>query len=246
MKYLGKSWEQAGRWFRLTGRTGLKIFGIDANIYNPYGVDLDSNQFIIIGNHRSWFDQVAVTASMPRPFHILAHEKYFRMPTLGYALRTWQGVPVRDQRLSLSENKQILDYIKRKENMFFFIEGTRGTGKELLPFRSGAFKLAAKTGVAILPLYIFGGEDCLHKTKSLLAVKPGKIDIVIGEPVMFNLQDLNPQISSFREKYETLHDKMYDAFYIARAKEKLSENRNYENTYYNFIYNFNSDASRGL
>lgn len=255
MRFLGRSWEQVGSWFQLTGETGLKIFGIDATVYNPYGIDLKNNQFVLVGNHRSWFDQVAITAKMPKPFHILAHEKYFKMPTLGYALRTWQGIPVRNKKISEQDLQRIHNYLQRKENMFFFIEGTRGKGKELLPFRLGAFKIAAQSKVPVLPLYIFGAEDCLHKSNSLLSVKPGKIDIIVGSPVMFNLQDLGEQVQNFRQKYKSVHDKMYDAFYKSSFEEQrqneissadLIQSRGYESIYGHFLFDFNPSSGQGL
>lgn len=224
MTILRKPWNQVGKWFRLTGKTGLKIFGINAEIYNPFGTDLENTQYIMVANHRSWFDQVAVTGLFPRQFHILANIKYFKMPTLGFALRTWQGIPVENEKLDPEKNDKVLEYIKRKDNIFFFIEGTRGKGKKLLPFKRGAFRLAAQTGVPILPMYIFGGEDCLHKSRSLLSVKSGELDIVVGGPVMFNLHELDGQIAKFSELYETIHNKLYDSFYAAARAERWVPN----------------------
>ena len=49
---------------------------------------------------------------------------------------------------------QAIDYIKQGISICIFPEGTRNTGEELslLPFHSGSFKIAEKTGCAIIPI----------------------------------------------------------------------------------------------
>jgi 1-acyl-sn-glycerol-3-phosphate acyltransferase len=53
--------------------------------------------------------------------------------------------------------------LKNRVSVMIFPEGTRSTGDELLPFKDGAFRLAIKTGVAILPLALVGTRDALAK-----------------------------------------------------------------------------------
>ena len=47
-----------------------------------------------------------------------------------------------------------IDYIKKEISICIFPEGTRNKGEELsmLPFKDGAFKIATKTGCAIIPI----------------------------------------------------------------------------------------------
>ena len=49
---------------------------------------------------------------------------------------------------------QAIDYVKQGISICIFPEGTRNKGEELsmLPFKEGAFKIAAKTGCAIVPI----------------------------------------------------------------------------------------------
>ena len=49
---------------------------------------------------------------------------------------------------------QAIDYVKRGISICIFPEGTRNKGEELsmLPFKEGAFKIATKTGCAIVPI----------------------------------------------------------------------------------------------
>jgi 1-acyl-sn-glycerol-3-phosphate acyltransferase len=59
-----------------------------------------------------------------------------------------------------SEFEQML---QENRNVAFFVEGTRGNGKELGRFKKGAFRLAMKTNKPIIPIMIDGSGDILSK-----------------------------------------------------------------------------------
>ena len=56
----------------------------------------------------------------------------------------------------------------------------RGDG-QLQPFEPGAFKIALKAGVPIVPVAIRGTFALLPRTS--LAPRPGRVDVVILEPI---------------------------------------------------------------
>ena len=65
--------------------------------------------------------------------------------------------------------------------MLLFAEGTRTRDGKLLPFKRGAFSLAAKSGVPILPVTINGSFSILPKGS--FDIRPSVIDVVIGDPI---------------------------------------------------------------
>jgi 1-acyl-sn-glycerol-3-phosphate acyltransferase len=65
--------------------------------------------------------------------------------------------------------------------VLLFAEGTRTRDGKLQPFKRGAFSLAAKSGVPILPVTINGSYTILPKGS--FDIRPSAIEIVIGEPV---------------------------------------------------------------
>ena len=56
-----------------------------------------------------------------------------------------------------------------------FPEGTRSRTSEMLPFRSGAFRLAIETGAPVLPLAVHGTRTAIRKG----SMKFGNADVVV-------------------------------------------------------------------
>jgi 1-acyl-sn-glycerol-3-phosphate acyltransferase len=54
-------------------------------------------------------------------------------------------------------------YLQQRCSVMFFPEGTRTRDRRVLPFTDGAFRLAIKEQVPILPLVLDGTQDALPK-----------------------------------------------------------------------------------
>jgi 1-acyl-sn-glycerol-3-phosphate acyltransferase len=64
--------------------------------------------------------------------------------------------------------------------MLIFPEGTRGKGQGMLPFKSGALKLATKAGAPIVPVAITGSYEVFEKERR---VRPGPVSVRFAPPV---------------------------------------------------------------
>lgn len=222
-KFLKKSWDEMHNEFKTFGKIGLKIFGIESHFVNPHDVNLDQ-QYIIAANHRSWFDQVALMALYPKNIHFLAKADYFKVPFFKYCLNNYECIAVHKKQLTHKTTSQLNSYIDRGDDVLFFVEGTRGAGRGLLPFKKGAFKQAANTGLPVLPTYILGSEQCLSKKNTLLTVKQGNIVVIVGNPVYFTSDNLDEQIKEFELTYRRVHDELYvdyDKFQAQTGTKKL-------------------------
>lgn len=223
-KILKKSWKQLYPEFNLFGKIGLKIFGIESHLVNPHSVELDQ-QFIIAANHRSWFDQIALMALYPKNVHFLAKADYFKVPFFKYCLNNYECIAVHNKKLNHKTNAQLNEYIDRGDDVVFFVEGTRGSGRSLLPFKMGAFKQAAQTGLPILPTYILGSEQCLCKKNTLLTVNKGNVVVILGKPVYFTPDNLEEQVEKFEEHYRKTHDDLYVDYDKFNAQKGLKSLR---------------------
>jgi 1-acyl-sn-glycerol-3-phosphate acyltransferase len=66
-------------------------------------------------------------------------------------------------------------------SLVIFPEGSRSPDGSIQPFKKGGFSLAIKSGAPIIPIAIRGSREIMPKEK--LTVRPGEIQIRIGQPV---------------------------------------------------------------
>jgi 1-acyl-sn-glycerol-3-phosphate acyltransferase len=62
-----------------------------------------------------------------------------------------------------------------------FGEGTRTSDGKLQPFKRGAFHLAVRSGVSVVPLTINGSFSIVPKHS--LRIQPGTVDLVLSPPI---------------------------------------------------------------
>jgi 1-acyl-sn-glycerol-3-phosphate acyltransferase len=67
-------------------------------------------------------------------------------------------------RQKLSTIKRCIFYLRNKTSVIFFPEGTRSRDGRLYRFSKGAFELAIREQVPVLPLVIDGTHGCLPKS----------------------------------------------------------------------------------
>ncbi|MEP0712535.1 MAG: lysophospholipid acyltransferase family protein, partial [Algoriphagus sp.] len=61
-------------------------------------------------------------------------------------------------------------------------EGTRNdSDAQLLPFKSGAFRLSVETGIPILTIAVIGADKIMKKGS--LLISPGKVKIYYSKPI---------------------------------------------------------------
>jgi len=214
--FLKRTWKDFTIEFSNFGKLSLAIFGIKSEFSNPTNTDLNQ-QHIIVANHRSWFDQISIMAAFPQITHFLCKSDYFNIPFYKYCLRAVEAIPVSKKQLKKEDSNKLNEYLERGDNVVFFAEGTRASGRTLLPFKKGAFIKSARTGVPILPMYILGSEQCLSKKDSILNVKSGDIKIIVGSSTYFTEDNLEQQIHEFEEKYIATHNSLFDDFELYRV-----------------------------
>jgi hypothetical protein len=83
-------------------------------------------------------------------------------------------------RRAMEDAKRIL---ARGGNVVFFPEGLFTVSGPMLPFKSGAFKLALETGCPIVPLFIEGSLEAMHPLSPLVSTHRTQIVLHIGAPM---------------------------------------------------------------
>lgn len=188
---------------------GLRILGVrwTSNIDD---VAIPASGCVFLANHRSWLDQLLLQVTLQRSLRFLAKSSYFDVPVLGSSMRLAGYYPVTIE--SDTKRFPVWDLgrdLRNGHNVVFYPEGTRTTSEDFLPFERGAFVLAARTGVPLVPTHIYGTLDILNKKNSLLSLRPGRAHVHFDDAVQFTRGLCTVSaIKSFQQEFEDRH-RMY-------------------------------------
>lgn len=174
---------RTGRMFRRLGSAmvrvnpawTLEISGeLVANPRKPY---------VVVANHQSFAD-IPLISCLPWEMKWLAKQELFGIPILGWLLKLAGDIPVDRQNrknaaLALLRARW---YLQHKCPVIFFPEGTRSPDGEVKEFHQGAFHLAVREGLEILPLAIDGSRNCLPKNSWLFG-EPSHVRLAVLPPV---------------------------------------------------------------
>lgn len=161
----------------------LKLAGVEVEVEGAEDFVPDRPQ-IVVANHTSWFDVFAVAAHFPGAYHFVAKQELARIPIFGAAWIACGHIAIDRSDLSsaVASLERAAEKIRKDDaTIVMFPEGTRSPTGELQPFKKGAFMLALKAGVPVVPMGIQGSRDVMPKHHWL--VRPGRIRIRIGEPL---------------------------------------------------------------
>lgn len=151
----------AKRLIKLTGAT-YSIEGLE-NI-NP------DKTYVFTGNHRSYTDILMlfmIGGEANCQFTFMAKKELFKIPFLGPSMKAMHVIGV--ERGSTSKAmKSLLEAIETVKqggrNLIIFPEGTRSNdGKTLGSFKKGAFTIAKRAELDVLPFIIEGTEQYMPK-----------------------------------------------------------------------------------
>ncbi len=128
--------------------------------------------YVIIANHQSLAD-IAVMYQTKMQFKWVAKASLFAIPVLGWSMSL--GKHIKLERGSFSSIKHIYKeaaaWLRGGMSVLFFPEGTRSETGDLKDFQNGAFKLAIREKVQVLPIAIRGTAGAISKGNWLFTSK---------------------------------------------------------------------------
>lgn len=87
-----------------------------------------------------------------------------------------------DRRSQLDCLKQCGELLKQGASVLFFPEGTRSKDGKMHEFKKGAFSVASKAKVPVIPITLIGTGDLMPNAKEYM-LYPGRVEVVIHKPV---------------------------------------------------------------
>ncbi len=164
---------------------------------------------VILSNHQSHIDIVLLLMLHPKMI-LLTNDWVQRNPFYGVLVRMAHFYPVLDrleENLPLIQKKVELGY-----SVMVFPEGSRSADSKIKRFHKGAFYIAEKLGLDILPILLHGVGDCITKGENFL--KRGQITVKV-------LDRIQPDDTRFSQNY-VQKSKEFRQFYI-REFDKLKQ-----------------------
>lgn len=168
--------------------SGASVFWIDA--------PPDAAQRIYIANHTSHLDFVVLWSALPPPVRELARpvaardywekgalrrylaRKVFRAVLVDRLGKAGETRPAAAARQTV---ENLLSEMGDRYSLIVFPEGTRGSGEEMAPFKSGLFHLCkARPGLSVVPVYLDNLNRVLPKGEALPV--PMLSRVVFGRP----------------------------------------------------------------
>jgi 1-acyl-sn-glycerol-3-phosphate acyltransferase len=199
---------------------------VKKRIINPLKEDF-STPAVIICNHQSSLD--VLLAMMLNPKIILfINKRVWNLPFVGFVVRMADFFPTTEN--TEEGLDKIRNRVKQGYSVVVFPEGTRSEDGQMKRFHKGAFYVAEKLQLDILPVLIHGTSYALSKDDFLL--KDGKVTLSY-------LPRIKPEDTSFGTGYavrtKNISHYFKDSFEILRKQTEQPAYFN-EQLLYNYIY----------
>jgi 1-acyl-sn-glycerol-3-phosphate acyltransferase len=164
----------AARLFFLAIGSPVRVDGEDVEPHAPC---------VIVANHASYLDGIILTAALPPRFTYLIKQEMERVPIAGFLLRRLGSAFVRrgDHGHRQRVARELVGLARNGDALAFFPEGTFDASPGLKPFQLGAFSAAARAGLPVVPVVIYGARRKLPSGALLPA--PGRLRVRICPPV---------------------------------------------------------------
>jgi len=160
---------------------------------------------IIAPNHVSYYDPLLVGVGIRRRLSSMAWDALFKVPLLGWGMRKLGAFPVDPKSADVQAYRICLEALKRGGVVQVFPEGHRGAGDEVESFRSGAARLALRSGATVVPVTITGAFESWPRWR--LFPRP-RCRIVVKFHRPIRVRDDNPKGEELRAAVEDLNDKV--------------------------------------
>lgn len=166
---------------------------------------------VVVANHCSYIDGLILTARLPGRFTFVVQDGVARWPFVGWVLAR-MGVAYINRESARAGARQTRGLLKRLQDgtsLAIFAEGTFDDAMPgVLPFKSGAFLLAARAKVPVVPVAIAGSRQLLGG--GWWGFRPSRTTLYGGVPVVPSGSD--------RPSVQRVSD-LCRAFIVARCGE---------------------------
>lgn len=164
---------------------------------------------VFVFNHQSQIDALVIPYVLRAAFIAVVTMKARRYPLFGHVMR-FVGVTFIDSTSpaqAIRTMAPLVAELKSDQSVAIAPEGRVSPTPDLLPFKKGAFRLAAEASVPIIPIVIHNSGEALWRSATF--IRPGTINVTVLEPIDISSWDpntLDQNIERVRELYRDTLD----------------------------------------
>lgn len=163
-------------------RNIVKISGSKVITKGIEKVDINET-YLFVANHQGNFDIPLLYTYSPIKTAFVAKKEMEKIPVLGNIMKNRGSVFLdrENPREGVKSIQKGIEILKSGESLTIFPEGKRSKETMMNEFKPGAFKLAIKSGVKVVPVVIKGSYKIMEANGG--KVKPANIEIHFLDPV---------------------------------------------------------------
>ncbi len=165
---------------QIYSQIGRRIIGVKIIHHDKHNL-VKHQPCVVVANHQSNWDLFIVGSIVPKRMVSLGKKSLKWMPFFGQVY--WLAGNILIDRGNRKKAMEAMDITKtaltkKNTSIWFFAEGTRNHGKNMLPFKKGAFVTAVNAGVPIIPVctssYLdgFSLDKLNNGTSRVMALEP--------------------------------------------------------------------------
>ncbi len=147
--------------------------------------------YVVVCNHQSQYDILLVYGWLKLNLKWVMKQELRKIPGLGLGCEKAGHIFVdrSNPRAARGAVVEALQRLGHGVGILFFVEGTRSSDGQLLPFKKGAFRLAVEQQLPILPVTVSGTRNILPARS--LRLFPGRGTLTIHPPIETTGMDIS-------------------------------------------------------
>jgi 1-acyl-sn-glycerol-3-phosphate acyltransferase len=180
---------------------------------------------LLIANHESFLDPLAIGLAVRRHIHFLARKTLFHPPWFGNYLRSVNCVPVDQEGIAKEGIRTCLELLRANMGILVFPEGERSADGRMQSFKPGIALLMKKLPVPIVPVGIAGAYEAYPRQAMLPRLSPmwwpptgAAVAACVGKPIP-------PEHFQKMSRDEILKELFHAVAAQVKAAEKIARKR---------------------
>lgn len=163
-------------------RALLRAAGADVTVIGEDNIP--DGAAVFVSNHQGNFDVPIMLGLVGKPRGLIAKKELLKLPMIRSWMRYLHCIFVdrNDPKEAVKSLMEGIALVQKGYSMTIFPEGTRSKGGDMNALKGGAFRIATKACVPVIPVTINGSYKLMEANKGFM-ISPAKVCVTVHEPI---------------------------------------------------------------